>query len=198
MGYCTNCFKNCSALSLIFLYVRISLHVCTDLCFVIIPYIVVIAHFLQTRVKLVERELKSDTVFNSVMSPNVDIGPKKPLRCYIFFDNQVELCSKMWAFFFTFNNKNVKHLRGNRTFADHFTPYRHFKVCYIMSSCFIYSQPFRRLFVSFHVPSPYHAVIIRLATKQYYFFVHFLEFSQRLASYFNHIYSKNLLDPEKS
>ena len=48
-----------------------------------------------------------------------------------------------------------------------------------MSLCFIYIQSFYRLCVC--LPSPCHAVIIRLLTKQYYLFVYFLEFSKRVS-----------------
>ncbi len=48
-----------------------------------------------------------------------------------------------------------------------------------MSHCFIYIQPFHRSCVC--LQSPYHAVIIRLWTKQYYLFVFILESSKRVS-----------------
>ena len=72
----------------------------------------------------------------------------------------------MSAFFFHSQGFNVEHLRGNRKNADLPRVDSSTSVTYIMSSSFIYIQPFHRLCVC--LPSPHHAVVIRLPTKQYY------------------------------
>ena len=97
---------------------------------------------------------------------------------YVNIGYELELRSKLYvSIFFTFNYTNVKHLRGNRKYADlpHVTSPMSVALCHpasITSNHFIDYMCF---------PSPYHAAIIKLQNKQYYLFIYFLELSKSVS-----------------
>ena len=89
----------------------------------------------------------------------VNTGPKKPLRSYFLI--WTLFCSKTYvSIFFHIEWWKCKTSAWKSMLLYPMSPV-HSKSVY-MSFCFINILPF-------HLPSPYHAVIIRLATKKYYF-----------------------------
>ncbi len=85
---------------------------------------------------------------------------------FLFTPYQIELCTYVSIFFSYSMIKMIYPMSPVQSLLHHVI-------------LFQYVQSFHRLQLC--LPSPYHAVIIRLPTKQYYLFVYLLEFSKRVS-----------------